>query len=228
MSFLFFIFLFLLMLNGVIAVGFSPSSLVFELEPNQEECETIILTSDSETISVSDSWAENKDVEWKISLFEKNTNYHGISINYDNELSIDEREVEVCLSGGKLGEYHGVLLLREEQQGSSIVQMGIWLKLIIEEIEQEQTPPLISEGSSSDSSSSGGGGAGSLPVIKLKEIEDIEKSELKDFLEEESVKGITGSAVSEEPELNISWKTTLLVIALIAVIVIIVYNKRKK
>jgi len=100
MSFLFFIFLFLLMLNGVIAVGFSPSSLVFELEPNQEECETIILTSDSETISVSDSWAENKDVEWKISLFEKNTNYHGISINYDNELSIDEREVEVCLSGG--------------------------------------------------------------------------------------------------------------------------------
>lgn len=140
----------------VLAVGFSPSSLTFNLNPGEEDCQIITLSSDSEIIKVSDKWAENKDVEWKVSLFDKDASYHDISIDYDNELLIDEREVEVCLSGNNVGEYHGVLLLTEEQEGSSIIQMGVWLKVIISELLQ-QTSNL---GSSSEGSSGGGGSGG--------------------------------------------------------------------
>ena len=48
------------MLGGAMASGFSPSSLVFELEPDQEDCQTIFVSSESEMIEVSDYWAENR------------------------------------------------------------------------------------------------------------------------------------------------------------------------
>jgi hypothetical protein len=146
--FLLFITLTLFALNAIQAVGFSPSSLTFDLGKNQEGCKMITIDSDSEKITVSDSWAENESVEWKVSSFNTSSSQHGISVNYDNELSIDERGVEVCLSGSKLGEYHGVWLFKEEQQGSSIVQFGVWLKVLINE------QPVAA------SSSSGGGGGG--------------------------------------------------------------------
>ena len=101
-----FLFLFVVVLasaivsmNLVTAVGFSPSSLTFELEQNREECKMITIDSESEKINVSDSWAENQDMEWKVSSFNTEVSQHGITISYDKELSIDEREVEVCLSG---------------------------------------------------------------------------------------------------------------------------------
>ena len=74
----------------------------------------ITINSESETIAVSDKWAENKDIEWKVSLFNESASYHNIDISYD-ELLENESQVEVCLSGENLGEYHGVLLLTEEQ-----------------------------------------------------------------------------------------------------------------
>ena len=120
-----------IMMSFVCASGFSPTSLIFNLNKGQEECKIITITSDSEMITVSDLWAENKDVEWSTRLFDKDASYHSISISYPELLSIDERQVEVCLSGSKEGEYHGVVLLKEEQKGNSIIQMGVWIKATI-------------------------------------------------------------------------------------------------
>src|SRR3989344_2627840 len=131
MNFLFFIFLFIITINGVTATGFSPTSLIFDLKPNEKSCQTITISSNSSEISVSDKWAENKDIDWSVGLFESSASSHGISINYDPELSINEREVEVCLSGSNLGEYHGVILLNEKQEGKSVIRMGVWLKATI-------------------------------------------------------------------------------------------------
>src|SRR3989338_1394341 len=160
--FLLFITLTLFGLNMAQAVGFSPPSLTFELEKNQEECKMVTIDSESEKVTVSDSWAENESVEWKVSSFNTEAGQHEISINYDDELSLDEREVEVCLSGNKLGEYHGVLLFEEKQRGNSIVQLGVWLKVLINE------KPSVSEASSSSGGSggSGGGGGGGIIVPK--------------------------------------------------------------
>ncbi len=115
------------------ASGFSPSSLVFNLGPNQEECQIITITSNSLTINVDDKWATNSDVEWKVSLFNSSAEEHNLNINYDNSLGEEERELQVCLSGSELGEYHGVIIMKEEQQGNSVVQMGVWLKVVVAE-----------------------------------------------------------------------------------------------
>jgi hypothetical protein len=130
--FIFLLFLgFITSLSLVSATGFSPTSLTFNLDKNQKECQTITLTSDSETIDVYDKWAESKDVEWSVSSFKTESSSHGLSLTYPKELSLNERKVEVCISGSKEGEYHGVLLMKEEQKGNSIMQAGVWLKVLI-------------------------------------------------------------------------------------------------
>ena len=59
-----------MMIGSVAATGFSPSSHTFDLEKGEEGCERIQIFSDSERIEVSDKWAENVDVEWKVNLFD--------------------------------------------------------------------------------------------------------------------------------------------------------------
>ena len=229
MKSIFFIFLFVMMLNGVIAVGFSPSSLIFNLEPSQEECKTIIINSESQTISISDLWAKNVDVEWKVSNFETLASEHGISIDYDSELSDGENSVEVCLLGSSVGEYHGVMLFREEQQGNSIVQMGIWLKVVIAEVEEEivPSPPVINDngGSSSGGGSSGGNGVVTLSVPNETEeiAEEVEEIVGEDVDVGESAP-VTGAVVGESGG---NWGMIGIVFVLIAILGFVIYNHKR-
>ena len=233
--FLLFITLTLFVLNAIQAVGFSPSSLTFDLGKNQEGCKMITIDSDSEKITVSDSWAENESVEWKVSSFNTSSDEHEITINYDNELSIDEREVEVCLSGRKLGEYHGVLLFKEEQQGNSVVQLGVWLKVLINE-----KPVAASSGSGG-----GGGGGGGGGIVAPKNTTNATNNSIKfentanaqseteagaesTETEEETkdyVSGITGGAIWENIKARNLVAPGLIVIVIAAALLI--YNKRK-
>ena len=239
MKHLFFIFLFIIFVNivGIMAVGFSPSSLIYELKQNEEECKMITLSSESEMIVVSDKWAENESVEWKVSLFDKDADLHDISIDYLNELSIDEREVEICLSGSEVGEYHGVILLREQQKGNSIVQMGVWLKVTIVESEEEVVEESI-ENPVSNGGSSGGGGGSSTTNLNLVVEDGIQEEgsinlinsendvkETEEELEVESNAGITGAVVGGG---NSNWGIIGIVMAIVLIAVVIVYNKRSK
>src|SRR3989344_4106306 len=123
--FIFFFFI-LFLITGVSASGFSPSSLIFEMSKNEQECQNIYLSSESSKIFVSDVWAENENSEWMVKNFKKSPSEHGLSVSYDKDLGIDEREVKVCISGVDDGEYHGAIVFREEQEGDSIVQMAVW------------------------------------------------------------------------------------------------------
>jgi len=152
-TFLFFLFI-IFFTAGAMASGFSPSSLTFNLEQNQESCQTIHLDSNSETITAKDVWAENKDVQWDSRLFDTNAEEHGITISYANNIPIDERDIEVCISGENEGEYHGDIIFEEEQEGNSIIQMGIWLKVFISG-DNQATSGGSNGGQSSGSSSSG-------------------------------------------------------------------------
>ncbi len=138
-----------IMANFVSASGFSPTSLIFNLSPNEKSCQTITVTSDSEKIIINDGWAENKNVEWKVSLFNGTAGYHKLTISYPKELT-SQRTAEVCLSGEKTGEYHGVILIKEAQVGNSIIQMGVWVKATISGTPASPT--------STSASSSGGSG----------------------------------------------------------------------
>lgn len=121
----------ILLVNFVSASSFSPSSLTFNLNPGQKQCQSISITSDSSTITINDMWATDKSVAWKVSLFTSSASSHSISIDYPTSLSINQRTVSVCVSGTEIGEYHGVILMKEGQVGNSIVQMGVWLKVVI-------------------------------------------------------------------------------------------------
>lgn len=136
--FIFIMFSILISVSFIYAVSFSPPNLVFNLSVGEKNCQNITLSSDSEKIALSDKWAESKDVAWNPNLFVKSANEHGLKVTYKKELSLDEREVQVCLSGNKPGEYHGILLLSEEQEGNSVIQMGVWLKAVISEKGNEE------------------------------------------------------------------------------------------
>jgi len=229
-------------ITGVIAPGFSPSKIVKELEIGEESCQMITVNSDS-AISISDKWAEDEEVEWKVGLFDTSAEEHGININYDNELSEDERELEVCMSGERAGEYHGVLLLREEQKGNSIVQMGVWIKLVVVEevIDETNTNDVnTNEGS--------GGSGGSSPVKTINTIENevstsvevdetneanrideniednSEKEVNKELINAESRPGITGAVIGTVKQ---NLKIIFSVLLVIIIVGAIIYNKRK-
>ncbi len=147
----FFIFLFsIFFITGVLATGFSPSSLTFNLAKGEEQCQSIHLDSDSSKISVIDVWAESSDSEWKISEFKTSSSEHNIIINYPKELSAIQRDVSICVTGKKVGEYHGAIIFKQQQEGNSVIQLAVWLKVIVD-------GESASKSSSSSSSSSGGG-----------------------------------------------------------------------
>jgi len=243
--FLFFLILIIYIYIGeTLAIGFSPSNLIFDLEQDKEECRTISLNSDSETITLSDKWAENKDIEWKVNLFDIDASYHGISISYPEELSLNEREVKVCLSGNKIGEYHGIILLREEQKGTSIIEMGIWLKAIINE-KQESSPNTIKNSSEVNN---GGGSTSNSQVIKnpaiineiqesppnstedLSEVSNTNNSQVINNTEESNIneKGskITGAVIRINNKENRIW--AILIISGVLVGLLVYYKKRRK
>ena len=251
MKSLFFLFLLIIMftsLNFVDASGVSPGVLEYNLQINEKECGIIKIDSTSEIISVSDKWAENENTEWRINLFEEDASSHSISIDYESELSLDERELEVCLSGDDLGVYKGAVILREEKQGNSIIQYIVWLKVTISNNPGEESVQTTQTGSNLGSSGNPSGGDGgsnptqsqitteniSIDDLSDEEDNEIHLGELEGESEEQTKEnsnefssGITGSVIGSSLKNN--WKK-LFGFSLIAIfaIAIFAYNKRRK
>lgn len=213
----------LLVLPLVLATGFSPTRLNYNLNVGEEDCKNVRVDSASPTITVSDKWAADENVEEKVSLYETSASEHGLSLSYDDELDLDEREVEVCLSGNKAGEYHGVLLLREEQQGNSIVQMGIWLKATIGGNEEDDGVLAGNEEVFVDNSGGGSSKSEKESDLLIKgeaEEQEFEIEKLSD-VEEEGEIGITGNVIFGENR----GSRIAIILAVLAIIGIIIYRR---
>ncbi|MAG27354.1 hypothetical protein CMI47_17615 [Candidatus Pacearchaeota archaeon] len=225
-----FIFLFLIfVIPTAVAVGFSPSSLTFNLQPNEEACGTITLDSESESISVSDKWAKSEETKWKVSLFDTTAEDHNIAITYPYLLSPEERQVEVCLSAENEGEYHGAIIFKQAQEGSSIIQMAVWLKLIIEEAIE---PPPVQDLPNNNNQGSGGGGgsSNSAPILPPVETTD-DKPEIQELSNQEipqSPKLENQENQEKTIKSNTTQNTTIIIITLIILITAITIYRRKK
>jgi len=200
------IFLALLLLNFISAAGFSPSSFKFNLNPDEKQCGTISLISDSDNITISDKWAINSSVDWRVNLFNEDSSYHGLTLTYPKEINKDQRKVEVCISGKYSGEYHGVILLREQQQGNSIIQMGVWMKIIISGNNAETTNTQQT-------------------------TEETQANTMQTNETNPSSSSITGNVVSEGKETNNSGRIILWMVGVIVVVIflllVIYYIKRR-
>lgn len=188
----FFIFLlFLVFLMGnILAFEFSPTQIDMNLEKNQQDCKTITLTSDSDTIQIYDKWAENKDLDWNVNLFRTEASSQGLSLTYPSELLLKQREFQVCISGSKEGEYHGVLLLKEEQKGNSIMQMAIWLKIRIGNVANQQTTQQ-----NTPSTNAGTENSGKVALQVQKQETAKTTTETIKETDKTTTSGITGAAV---------------------------------
>ncbi len=130
-KFLFFIFLILIInLNGILAISFSPGDLIYKIDVGKEECKTINLNSESQTIAIFDKWAENIEQQRKPNLYTKTAEYHGLSLSYPKQIS-EGKEIRVCISGKYPGNYYGIIILQEEQIGNAIMQGGVWINVLI-------------------------------------------------------------------------------------------------
>lgn len=223
--FIFFIF-FVLFVANISATSISPASLTFNLQLNEKDCQTIRLESDSETIIVSNQWAENPSIEWKLDLFNTKTDEHHLSLSYQKELAQNEREVEVCLAGSQEGEYHGAIIFQEEQQGNSILRLGVWIKAIIGNPPSTQTTSNSNSGEKTTSSSSSSNIAYQDKKVSLEKTQELDLSETdKKENEEKPLTTVTSS--EEKSEIKWIW-LTILAITIIAIVIALIIWKRKK
>ena len=147
--------LFLILLIPLISgLEFSPTSLQFSLEKNETLCKKINFEIES-SAAVHDAWAQSSLEQWSITNFKTSSQEHGIKISYPTETNPEEKELQVCISGSKSGDYRGALIFREEKVGNSIVQFGVWLKLHINASSTEDDKPKPPEDDDEDSGNSG-------------------------------------------------------------------------
>ncbi|MCX6748923.1 MAG: hypothetical protein NT076_04935 [Candidatus Pacearchaeota archaeon] len=202
----------------VCTTGFSPTSLIFNLNVGEKQCQEVSVDSTSLSISIEDKFAENKDIEWKVSNFDKSASYHSLTSTYPTQISNETGKLEYCLSGSKVGEYHGVLILKEEQSGNSIVQMGIWIKATIISSSPEIT-------TSSATTSSGGASSSQSAAVVNSPVENQKTEETQGI--DDSNPTITGSAIG-----NSGIKSLILPLGIVVVLVGILsaytYYKRRQ
>ncbi len=221
---LFFIFLFLFLnIGSAMAISFYPSNLVFDLDVGEEGCEEIAFFSDSEEVELFDVWGESDDVDWKVGFFKYPSEVHELELDYPESVLNNEESFEVCVRGYEKGEYRGALILREEQVGNSIIQGGVWLKVLVEGGGDVQlSDEIIKEYSSNK---------GGNPSDEEKEDEIIKRNKgignenPPMVVIKEDNSGITGAVIGSG---IVDWKNGIIFVLVVIILSMIVYNQRKR
>lgn len=117
----------ILLINLISAakLGASPASVEFNGSINEKICQRIILFSSNETIIGDDKWSFNKEFVKDIKEYNTNAEDLDIKIDYSKEMFVENRkEIEVCLTAKKSGNYYGILSFRTENKPAGV---GIWV-----------------------------------------------------------------------------------------------------
>lgn len=146
--------LFLVMISSVSALQFSPTSLDFEMKQGQTVCQQVYVETDS-AASVNDSWAESINSDWRISLFNSNSEDVGIVTSYPKKIGAGRKEIGICLTGNEIGGRKGALVFKQEKIGNSLIQFAIWMKVNVVENDDGYSNSDSSTSSDGSSKSSG-------------------------------------------------------------------------
>lgn len=146
----------------VSALQFSPTTLEFNLEKNQVACKNIYFEIESQT-TIKDAWAEDSSEQWSISNFKTSSRQLDLELSYPSQITPEQKEIQLCLSGSNPGNYRGAIIFRENEIGNSIVQFAVWLKVSISGETEE------AEGESESGSSNGRSTAVYLEQSQFKE-----------------------------------------------------------
>lgn len=234
MRFLFFIFILLVSINLVYAttLSSSPSSLIFELTPNQEQCQTLTIYSSDYTEDLYSllRWSEKDVYTTNLNEFTFTAEDLNLNIDYTQEINnFDEQEeIEVCVFGSDLGVYRGSLEYRtgsSESSGAGIgVGVGTWIKVTISETSENSENPLNIGGSNLGGGSSSGGSNPSTQTTENNEL-TLDELSTNNQENENSNPGITGGVIG-------AGKSSGAIIAIAFTVILIasalLYYKRKK
>ena len=135
---LFLFLLFILFLFNVSALEFSPSSLDFVMNKDQQLCKTIFFNIDGQEASIQDYWADSSSEDWTISKFKTTASELSLQIFYPTKVSLAQSQVQVCIKGTKSSKNKGALIFKQEKEGNSLVQFVVWLNVSVQGIENPQ------------------------------------------------------------------------------------------
>ena len=222
---------FLFLMPTAIAGVVTPAQLVFTLAPGEERCEKVTIASQSSLITLTDFWSPNKnDDNGDLRIYTASASVHGIHIRYDNELSTQERTVEICLSGENYGKYEGVLYLQEAQQSNTVLRMAVRMKVkIVDADHPAGATALIS----TSMGGSGGGGASAevqtAPVSPTNTAEESDQTEETTLVDEENSwsSWITGGVIGVGKQ-SAFYAGIGIAGVIVASVIVFVYGKRKR
>ncbi|MBT4376109.1 hypothetical protein HOD29_01925 [archaeon] len=126
-----FYFIFILFFIGTVSAGefsISPPQVNFEGELKQEICGNFFISTPEKSILIGeDRWGEKEETRRKFSAHTLSSEELGLEIKYPELIESEgEMNSEICISGEKEGNYHGLLLYRLEGAPTGI---GIWLNV---------------------------------------------------------------------------------------------------
>lgn len=238
---LFIFFFSIFLLSTVSAEGFSPNSLTFNLNVDEEGCQHVTLTTESESLEVRDVWAASSGEDWNIANFDTESGEHELTISHALTEIENGKDAEVCISGSQEGEYHGAAIFRQEQQGNTIIELAVWLKVIIREAQQ----PENANGNSGTSSNSGGSAANNAPQqkalapvtqassnsIQPENTQELSGDANEENNNQENIRGqsaITGNLINVFGANSGSWIAVIVIAGVVGVLASIIYRKKKR
>lgn len=131
---LFFIFIFIFLITSVSAFSIeaSPDELFLETSINQKVCKNVaIQVSEESNIIITDRWATKEYNQKILTEHQFSKDDIGITLSHNQNILIrNNKSIEICLSAKKEGFYHGVLLIKGEDQP---VGIGVWINLNVTE-----------------------------------------------------------------------------------------------
>jgi len=220
------------------SLGLSPGKIYFNLNPNEEECQTITLSSKdySGRINIRDMWAEKADEINNLKMYTSSASDKEINIGYPNINDFNNEEgINVCLSGNQIGRYKGALIFTPEAKGNVVVEVGAWLFVNITEPEPPQeTPPQNTDSNQNTGGNNQGGSGGSSMTTSEEQTQKPQTNNLPPLKqtnpetgsEQEEYQGtITGGVIGTIKQ---NTKIIFAVLAVVAIAGLLIYNKRRK
>jgi len=141
---LLFLFVLLFPLVSAATLSMSPQQINFIGNVNERICEEVTLKTEGEAVLLGeDLWAEEGFSERKLKQHTLGSEELKLNLEYFDNIKINnEEKIEVCLTGKKKGNYHGILLYRVEGKP---VRVGIWMNVSLGGSDSKITANVVGE-----------------------------------------------------------------------------------